>query len=63
VSALEVLVERLLARRTRVRELIVGFGESARKPFPNWGEEGEKGLKERFREVEWVQDVEGSGRV
>ena len=59
LSALETLIERLLARRARVRELIVGFGESARRPFPNWGEEGEKGLRERFREVSWVQD---SGR-
>ncbi len=42
VSAVEGLVERLLARRARVRELIVGFGESARRPFPNWGEVGEK---------------------
>ncbi len=33
------LLERLLARRARVRELIVAFGESARRPFPNWGEE------------------------
>jgi hypothetical protein len=40
VSALEVLSERLLARRARVRELIVGFGESARRPFPNWGGDG-----------------------
>ncbi len=63
LSALEMLIERLLARRARVRELIVGFGESARRPFPNWGEEGEKGLRERFREVEWVQDSERGGRV
>jgi hypothetical protein len=63
VSALEVLLERLLARRARVRELIVGFGESARWPFPNWGEEGEKGLRERFGEVKWVQDSERGGRV
>jgi hypothetical protein len=63
VSALEVLLERLLARRARVRELIVGFGESARRPFPNWGEEGGKGLRERFREVEWVQDSERGRRV
>ena len=63
LSALEVLVERLLARRARVRELIVGFGESARRPFPNWGEEGENGLRERFREVEWVQDSERGRRV
>ena len=37
LSALEVLVQRLLARRARVRELIEAFRESARQPFPNWG--------------------------
>jgi hypothetical protein len=58
LSALELLINRLLARRARVRELIVGFGESARRPFPNWGEEGEKRLRERFGEVKWVQDRE-----
>jgi hypothetical protein len=63
VSALEVLIDRLLARRVRVRELIVGFGESARRPFPNWGEEGENSLRERFREVQWVQDSERGPRV
>ena len=34
LSALEILVERLLARRVRVRELIMGFRVSARRPFP-----------------------------
>jgi hypothetical protein len=63
VSTLEMLLERLLARRARVRELIVGFGESARRPFPNWGEEGEKGARERWGEVKWVQDSGRGGRV
>jgi hypothetical protein len=63
VSAVEALVERLLARRARVRELIVGFGESARRPFPNWGEKGEKRWGERAGEVQWVQDSERGPRV
>ena len=58
ISALEMLIDRLLARRARVRELIVGFGESARKPFPNWGKVGEKAGRERWGEVKWVQDSE-----
>jgi hypothetical protein len=58
LSALEMLIDRLLARRGRVRELIVGFGESARKPFPNWGEAGENRVRERSGEVKWVQDNE-----
>ena len=39
---MEALVEKLLARRSRIRELIEGFGKSDRKPFPKWGEEGKK---------------------
>jgi hypothetical protein len=58
LSALEMLIDRLLARRGRVRELIVGFGESARRPFPNWGEVGENRGRERWGEVKWVQDSE-----
>jgi hypothetical protein len=58
LSALELLIDRLLARRARVRELIVGFGESARRPFPNWGKTGEKRWGERWGEVKWVQDRE-----
>jgi hypothetical protein len=58
LSALEMLIDRLLARRGRVRELIVGFGESARRPFPNWGEVGKNAERERWAEVKWVQDSE-----
>ena len=35
-AALERLIERLYARRTRVRELIVAARNSGREPFPNW---------------------------
>ena len=34
---LEHLMEMLLERRSRVRELIEAFRESDREPFPNWG--------------------------
>src|SRR5271170_4420217 len=54
LSALEVLVERLLVRRERVRELIVAFRESARRPFPNWGRERDKMVRTGFGEKEWV---------
>ncbi len=37
LSEMEALVEKLLARRSRIRELIEGFGNSDRKPFPKWG--------------------------
>ena len=33
---MEALVERLMTRRSRVRELIDSFRESSREPFPNW---------------------------
>ena len=36
-SEMEALVEKLLARRSRIREAIEAFGRSDRKPFPNWG--------------------------
>jgi hypothetical protein len=58
ISALEMLIDRLLARRGRVRELIVGFGESARRPFPNWRHAGEISGRVRSEEVKWVQDSE-----
>lgn len=37
MSELEQLIEKLFARRSRVRELISTFRDSSRKPFPNWG--------------------------
>jgi hypothetical protein len=30
------LIEALYARRSRIRELITGFRNSTRNPFPNW---------------------------
>jgi hypothetical protein len=35
-AEMEALVEKLLARRSRIRELIEGFGKSDRRPFPKW---------------------------
>ena len=35
---IERLMEQMLERRSRVRELIGSFRESNREPFPNWGE-------------------------
>jgi hypothetical protein len=56
LSALEDLLARLQARRARVRELITGFRESVRRPFPNWGAEGENTQKSNFSAAEWVHD-------
>ena len=38
LAEIEALVEKLLARRSRIRELIDGFARSDRQPFPNWGQ-------------------------
>jgi hypothetical protein len=42
---MEALVKKLLARRSRIRELIDGFRVSERTPFPNWGKSGEQNLR------------------
>jgi hypothetical protein len=36
-SEMEALVERLLRRQSRIRELIESFRDSDRRPFPKWG--------------------------
>lgn len=61
-SAIEALVEQLLRRRSGVRELIDGFRESSREPFPNWGRCEEKVRAEQFIEAKWDDEVK-SGRV
>ena len=42
LSEMEALVEKLLARQSRIRELIEGFGKSDRGPFPKWGGDGKE---------------------
>lgn len=37
LTEMEVLVEKLLVRRSRIREFVHAFGTSDRQPFPNWG--------------------------
>ncbi len=36
LSALEQLIEQLLRRRERVRELVISAWKSTAQPFPNW---------------------------
>ena len=50
---MEALVEKLLARRGRVRELIEMFGKSDRRPFPKWGEVEGKVVEVGWREGRW----------
>jgi len=42
MGELEVLVEKLMARRGRIRELIEAFRMSDREPFPNWVHVGKR---------------------
>jgi hypothetical protein len=48
LSEMEALVEKLLARRSRIRELIEAFARSDRKPFPFWGTSGLETDKDRW---------------
>jgi hypothetical protein len=61
-SLIEGLVEQLLKRRPRVRELIEEFRESLRGPFPNWGRSEEIVRGEQFVETRWDDELK-SGRV
>lgn len=58
LGEMEVLVEKLLARRSRIRELIEMFGNSDRKPFPKWGGAGKKG-EEDWAGVRWGTNMTG----
>lgn len=62
VAAMEALVEGLLKRQSRVRELIDDFRESVREPFPNWGKSKGNLRAEQFAETQWDDDLR-SGRV
>jgi hypothetical protein len=58
-SEMEALVEKLLARRSRIRELIEGFGKSDRRPFPKW-----VGMGKNVEEAGWNRERWASmGRV
>jgi hypothetical protein len=48
LGEMEALVEKLLARRSRIRELIEAFAKSDRRPFPQWGKAGEEAGAERW---------------
>jgi hypothetical protein len=48
VAELEQLVELMLQRRSRVRDLITAFRESSRAPFPNWGAVGRSVVPQSF---------------
>ena len=59
LSEMEALVEKLLARRSRIRELIEGFGRSDRRPFPNWGGLGKETGDEAWMGMRWGTSMAG----
>jgi len=56
---LELLIERLLERRSRIQELITLFRESSRKPFPNWTKAATEVVETQFPDPGWVDTVRG----
>ena len=48
-TEMEALVEKLLKRRGRIRDLIEEFRRSEREPFPNWGGGKGENLEERWK--------------
>jgi len=56
VAALERLIEELIERRGRVRELIGDFRESDRKPFPKWGVAGQETAAGEFSMSRWAEN-------
>jgi hypothetical protein len=59
MSEMEALVEKLLGRQGRIRELIEGFGKTERVPFPKWmGERKDRG-EEAWKEERWGNSIVG----
>jgi hypothetical protein len=54
---MEALVEQLVRRRSRVRELIEGFRESSRAPFPNWGKSAKIAVAAGFEDPAWADQI------
>lgn len=59
IEDMEQLVEQLLKRRSRIRELITQFRESSRQPFPNWMKMLGTTLGAQFPEPSWADDIRG----
>ena len=57
LSEMEALVEKLLARRSRIRESIEMFGRSDRKPFPKWGAGETKKVEGDWKEGKWGASI------
>jgi hypothetical protein len=65
VEDVEQLIEMLMRRRPRVRDLIAEFRESSRAPFPNWNRDEPHKMTGQFDEPDWPDSLDGGspGRV
>jgi hypothetical protein len=59
-DVLERLLEQLLERRSRVRDLIAAFRDSSRQPFPNWDRARVSAPSSQFSAPHWSDSVNGS---
>jgi hypothetical protein len=59
LTEMEALVEKLLARRSRIRELIEAFGNSDRKPFPKWGQVSHQSPDDIWNPERWGSSIVG----
>jgi hypothetical protein len=59
LSEMESLVEKLLARQSRIRELIEEFGKSDRQPFPKWVGMGKEIEKDSWMDMRWGTNMTG----
>ena len=62
-EVLEQMGEKLIGRRSQVRDRIMEFRESSREPFPNWNRLGVGVGVRQFGETEWGDNVDGGRRV
>ena len=59
IAEMEALVEKLLARRAKIRDAVEAFGRSDRKPFPKWVGAGEKSGEEGWKGTRWESSIAG----
>jgi hypothetical protein len=59
LAEMEALVEKLLARRSRIRELIEMFGKSDRRPFPKWETTPGQAAESTWMPTRWGSTMTG----
>ncbi len=53
LGEMEALVEKLLTRRSRIRELVEMFGKSDRRPFPKWEDMPGEAMEKVWTDMRW----------